>query len=285
MGAGTGQGYATTAEKDVQQQDALRQFVHCHRRLLVLTGAGCSTASGIQDYRDLNGDWKRASPITWQAFMGSDAARRRYWARSLVGWRHLLRARPNDAHRALARLEAMGRTEHVVTQNVDGLHQAAGSLGVIELHGRLARVCCTVCGHRTTRLEMQDRLEQLNPAWSRFDADSAPDGDADLDAQDFSGFTVPDCLQCGGLLKPDIVFFGEDIPGARKVRAMAHLERADGVLVVGSSLMVPSGYRFVRRAVETGKQVAAVTLGRSRADDLFTLKISRPCAEALAFLL
>ncbi|MBB2162496.1 NAD-dependent protein deacetylase [Gluconacetobacter sacchari] len=270
----------TTAEHEI-----LETFVHEHRRLLVLTGAGCSTESGIQDYRDVNGDWKRARPITWQAFMGDGADRQRYWARSLIGWRHLEQARPNDAHRALARLEARGTVELVLTQNVDGLHQAAGSTRVIDLHGRIDQVRCMRCARQTARLDLQSRLTALNPAWAQRDAAAAPDGDADLDGEAFSTFRVPDCRHCGGILKPDVVFFGEDVPAARKALALDHLAAADAVLVVGSSLMVPSGYRFVQRAAEAGKPIGAVTLGRTRADSLFAFKVARPCAKALAFLL
>jgi NAD-dependent SIR2 family protein deacetylase len=261
---------------------SLRDFVSRHDRLLVLTGAGCSTDSGIPAYRDADGGWKRSPPVSYQAFMGSAAVRQRYWARSFVGWRHFQRAEPNGAHAALARLEQRGRLELLVTQNVDGLHQAAGSTRVIDLHGRLDTVRCMDCYHLVPREQMQAELLRCNPTWAELQGRAAPDGDADLDGLAFGQFAVPSCDRCGGLLKPDVVFFGESVPRPRVEAAMAALERADALLVVGSSLMVYSGYRFVRAAAAAGKPVAAVNLGRTRADELLTLKVSEPCAVALA---
>jgi NAD-dependent SIR2 family protein deacetylase len=263
----------------------LGEFIERHPRLFVLTGAGCSTDSGIPDYRDENGDWKRTRPVMFQAFMGDLHTRRRYWARSLVGWRRFGHAQPNDAHRALARLGQQGRTEVLVTQNVDGLHQSAGSPDVIDLHGRLDQVRCMGCERRSDREELQRRLLGLNPSWDRLDARDAPDGDADLDGLDFSGFDIPACEHCGGILKPDVVFFGESVPRERVTAAMEAVERADAVLVIGSSLMVYSGYRFAHAASKAGKPIAAVNLGRTRADELLALKVNRPCVAALAFLL
>lgn len=259
----------------------LRDFLRRHERLFVLTGAGCSTASGIPDYRDLEGGWKRPPPVTYQAFVGDGATRSRYWARSLVGWRRFGRARPNATHAALARLEAEGRVEVLLTQNVDGLHQAAGSRRVIDLHGRLDEVRCLACERRVPRAQFQQELERRNPTWVAFDAGDAPDGDADLDGLDFTAFEVPVCADCGGLLKPDVVFFGENVPRERVERAQAHLAASDAMLVVGSSLMVFSGFRFAREAARLGKPVAAVNLGRTRADDLLALKVERDCAAVL----
>jgi len=253
--------------------------------LFRLTGAGCSTDSGIPDYRDANGDWKRARPVMFQPFMSDIHTRCRYWARSLVGWRRFGRALPNGAHRALARLEQSGRAEVLVTQNVDGLHSSAGSTCVIDLHGRMDRVRCMDCEKRTDREEMQQRLLDLNPSWERLDAGAAPDGDADLDGLDFSTFLVPACMSCGGILKPDVVFYGENVPRERVTAAMEAVERADAMLVVGSSLMVYSGYRFAQVASKSGKPIAAVNLGRTRADELLALKVNQPCVSALAFLL
>ncbi len=216
----------------------LQNFVERHRRLFILTGAGCSTSSGIPDYRDADGQWKRARPVTVQAFMAEEATRQRYWARSLVGWRRIRSARPNDAHRALARLEATGRSELLLTQNVDRLHQAAGSARVIDLHGRLDRVRCMGCERRTSRDELQDELSRLNAGWLGLDAAEAPDGDADLENLDFSSFVVPSCRRCGGVLKTDEVFFGENVPRDRVEAAMLRLDEADAMLIVGSSLMV-----------------------------------------------
>jgi NAD-dependent SIR2 family protein deacetylase len=264
---------------------ALERFVARHERIFVLTGAGCSTNSGIPDYRDADGKWKRAQPVTFQAFMGNPETRRRYWARSLVGWPVFRRGRPNDAHRALARLEAIGQCEHLLTQNVDRLHQAAGSRSVTDLHGRLDRVRCMGCNATFDRGAFQAELAARNPGWERLDAAQAPDGDADLEGADFASFAVPDCPSCGELLKPDVVFFGENVPRPRVDDAFAALDRADAMLVVGSSLMVYSGFRFVQAAARAGKEIAAVNLGRTRGDDLLTLKIAEPCGEALAFLL
>jgi NAD-dependent SIR2 family protein deacetylase len=263
----------------------LSEFIARHPKLFVLTGAGCSTDSGIPDYRDENGDWKRTRPVMFQAFMGDLQTRRRYWARSLVGWRRFGHAQPNDAHRALARLGRQGRIEVLVTQNVDGLHQSAGSTNVIDLHGRLDQVRCMGCEQRSDREELQRRLLDLNPSWDRLDARDAPDGDADLDGLDFSGFGIPACAHCGGILKPDVVFFGESVPQERVTAAMEAVVRADAVLVIGSSLMVYSGYRFAHAASKAGKPIAAVNLGRTRADALLALKVNQPCVSALAFLL
>ena len=263
----------------------LQDFVDRHRRLFVLTGAGCSTQSGIPDYRDVDGNWKRPPPVTYQNFMGKHATRQRYWARSLIGWRTFGRSKPNGVHASLARLEARDRSELLLTQNVDRLHQAAGSTRVIDLHGRLDVVRCMGCGDTSPREAFQERLTRLNDGWTRLDAADAPDGDADLDGIDFSGFAVPACTACGGVLKPDVVFFGENVPKDRVEAAFAALERADAMLIVGSSLMVYSGYRFVQAAARAAKPMAAVNLGRTRADALLTLKVEQPCADALAFLL
>ncbi|HEY0198277.1 MAG TPA: NAD-dependent protein deacetylase [Rhodanobacter sp.] len=263
---------------------ALSGFVAAHQRLFVITGAGCSTDSGIPDYRDTNGDWKRVQPVTYQAFVGNPLTRQRYWARSLIGWRSFGQARPNAAHRALVRLEQSGKLALLLTQNVDGLHEAAGSRHVIDLHGRLDQVRCLACELRLPRDDFQAQLASLNPGWAELHAADAPDGDADLEAGDFSQFKVPACPRCGGMLKPDVVFFGENVPRARVTAAMQALEEADAVLVVGSSLMVFSGYRFVHAAAQAGKPIAAVNMGRTRADALLSLKIEQPCAQALAFL-
>jgi len=262
----------------------LRDFVARHRRLFVLTGAGCSTDSGIPDYRDQDGEWKRAQPVMFQPFMNEELTRKRYWARSLIGWRYFRRARPNAAHLALAQLEREGRVELLVTQNVDCLHQAAGSSNVVDLHGRLDAVRCMTCEQRERRDEFQERLLASNPAWAQLDAREAPDGDADLEGRDFSAFSVPACQYCGGILKPDVVFFGESVPRDRVERAMRGVQDADAMLVVGSSLMVYSGYRFAQAAADAGKPIAAVNLGRTRADALLALKVSQSCSEALATL-
>ncbi len=269
------------ADADDAHGAALAGFIAGHPRLFVLTGAGCSTASGIPDYRDRDGNWKRRQPVTLQAFLAHRFTRSRYWARSLVGWRRFGRAQPSGAHVALAALDAAGAIGSLLTQNVDGLHQAAGSRNVIDLHGRLDEVCCLYCRQRQPREDFQRVLEDRNAEWCELDALDAPDGDADLEALDFGRFDVPDCATCGGTLKPDVVFFGENVPGERVERAHHDLAQADAMLVVGSSLMVYSGYRFVRTAAEAGKPIAAVNLGRTRADELFSVKIEGDCATVL----
>ena len=263
----------------------LREFIDRHERLFVLTGAGCSTGSGIPDYRDADGEWKRAQPVTFQDFVSSEHTRKRYWARGLVGWRRLCGAQPNAAHRSLAALEYRGRIEQIVTQNVDGLHQAAGSRNVIDLHGRADVVRCMNCARRSPRAGLQAEMIRRNPRFAELDALAAPDGDADLEDLDFAAFEVPACETCGGLLKPDVVFFGESVPRERVQLAFSALRCADAMLIVGSSLMVLSGFRFARAMAEAGKPIAAVNLGRTRADDLLSLKVTQHCADALAFLL
>lgn len=263
-------------------QARLAAWLDRYPRWFVLTGAGCSTASGIPDYRDGDGGWKRKPPITAQAFVADAHARARYWARSLIGWRAFAAASPNAAHVGLARLEAQGRITRLVTQNVDGLHQAAGSRAVIDLHGRLDRVVCLGCGARRPRAGWQSELAQANPDWVERTAAPAPDGDADLEGCDFASFRVPPCPACGGLVKPDVVFFGESVPRARVHAAEQALQEADAMLVVGSSLMVFSGYRFAREAARLGKPIIAVNLGRTRADALLADKIEAPCTDVLA---
>ena len=263
----------------------LQQFIETHPRLFVLTGAGVSTDSGIPDYRDREGEWKRPPPVTLQAFMHEHATRQRYWARSLIGWPHFGQARPNPAHLALAQLERRGHIELLVTQNVDRLHQRAGSERVVDLHGRLDEVRCMACDWRLPRDAFQQQLVERNPAWQHLNATIAPDGDADLDGQDFTRFAVPPCPRCGSIVKPDVVFFGEGVPRGRVEAATQALDASGGVLVVGSSLMVYSGYRFVQAAARAGKPVAAVTLGRTRADALLSLKVDARCSDALAFVL
>jgi NAD-dependent SIR2 family protein deacetylase len=262
----------------------LSEFIAKHSRLFVLTGAGCSTDSGIPDYRNADGEWKRAQPVQFLPFMNELHVRKRYWARSLIGWQFFRRAKPNDAHRALAALERQGRIELLVTQNVDCLHQAAGSHNVVDLHGRLDLVRCMSCEQRIARELLQQRLLERNPSWAQLTAREAPDGDADLEGRDFSNFDVPSCEYCGGILKPDVVFFGESVPRDRVDRAFQGLHEADAMLVVGSSLMVYSGYRFAQAAADTGRPVMAVNIGRTRADHLLAHKIELPCAQALSAL-
>ena len=253
------------------------------RPVLVLSGAGVSTDSGIPDYRGPGSPARR--PMTYQEFVGSESARRRYWARSHLGWSRMGGARPNPGHHALARLEAAGRVGLLVTQNVDGLHEAAGSRRVCALHGRIADVVCLGCRTRSRRSTLARRLSALNPGWAERHADAAdrPDGDVELD--DTDGFVVPGCERCGGVLKPDVVFFGENVPRRRVDRCYAAVDRLaelEGtMLVVGSSLTVMSGFRFVRHAARLGRPVVIVNRGATRADDLATVKLEQGTSEFL----
>ena len=261
--------------------ERLHEWIARHRRVFALTGAGCSTASGIPDYRDDHGEWKRQPPVMIQAFRSQDAVYRRYWARAYSGWPRLTAASPNAAHRAFAAWEAAGALCQLVTQNVDGLHQRAGSRAVIDLQGRLDVDFCLGCGERTSRAAVQGAMSAANPRWSA-KADTAPDGDADIDAVFIESFNAPRCVQCGGQIKPDVVFFGENVPRDRYERACESLAGADALLVAGSSLMVYSGYRFVRLAHEAGLPIALVNRGRTRADDLAELKIEAEVGATLA---
>jgi len=261
----------------------LAAFITAHTPVFVLTGAGVSTASGIPDYRDRDGRWKGAEPIRGQIFRGDERARRRYWSRSFVGWPRIAAARPNPAHLALAALEQAGLVQQILTQNVDGLHQRAGAQRVQDLHGRLDLVDCLACGRRLSREAMQQMLAAANPGvMPAGQAVSAPDGDALLDADDELGFTVPDCPDCGGLLKPAVVFFGENVPRARVAHAYARLDGAGALLVIGSSLTVFSGYRFCLHAAARDKPIALLNRGCTRADDLATMKVDADCGEVMA---
>lgn len=255
---------------------------------VVLTGAGLSTGSGIPAYRDAEGRWAHPAPVQHQAFVRDEAVRRRYWARSFVGWRRFGQARPNAGHTALAALERQGCVHTLITQNVDGLHLAAGSRAVIELHGALRQVMCLACGQRHERAQVQGWLEALNPGFDPQAAEAAartaPDGDAHLQDSAYQGFVVPACPACGGVLKPDVVFYGDNVPRDRVADAQVAVHEAAGLLVVGSSLMVYSGYRFVAAAARNGVPIAAINLGRTRADAMLALKVEQPCAVALEAL-
>lgn len=264
-----------------QALERLAQFVARASRLFVLTGAGCSTDSGIPAYRDAEGCWCHRPPVQYTHFVREAAVRQRYWARSLIGWHRFSGAQPNPAHRALAELEAAGFIHQLVTQNVDGLHQKAGSTKVIDLHGRLDEVECLSCAGRLPRADVQCVLERDNPDFTGLQAPHKPDGDVDLEGIDFGGFRAPSCPHCGGILKPAVVFFGECIPPTRVEQALARLAEADAVLVIGSSLMVYSGYRFCQAAAEQHKPIAAINLGRTRADDLLALKVAESCSSVL----
>lgn len=253
--------------------------------VLVLSGAGVSTGSGIPDYRDQSGQWKHRQPIQFRDFVGHEATRKRYWARSFIGWPRMAAAQPNPAHRALAALERRGLVQLLVTQNVDGLHQKSGSSNVVDLHGRLDQVVCLSCARALPRSELQQSLSALNPDWHGAPAESTPDGDADLGDRDTSRFRVVDCEACGGLLKPDVVFFGEHVPAPRVERSMAALDEARSLLVIGSSLMVFSGFRFPRAARKLGLPIAVLNRGRTRADDFAAVKVDAEAGAALQHVL
>ena len=259
----------------------LTDFITRHERLFVLTGAGVSTASGIPDYRDEKGEWKHQKPMEYHDFVTSHRARQRYWARSFIGWQRFQQARPNPAHTGLARLERQGRLLRMVTQNVDGLHQLAGSQRVTELHGSLASVECLGCDSVIPRATLQQRLLAANPVLAHLSAQLAPDGDAVPGGYEESEVQVPECKNCGGTLKPAVVFFGETVPAARVESCFEALRQADAMLVVGSSLMVYSGFRFARAAAQAGLPIAAINRGKTRADELLELKLETDCATAL----
>jgi NAD-dependent SIR2 family protein deacetylase len=250
-------------------------------RLVALTGAGCSTESGIPDYRGAGSPAPARKPIQHDAFLRRPDVRQRYWARATVGWARFSRARPNAAHRALASLEEAGLLAGIITQNVDRLHQEAGSRRVVELHGALADVLCLDCGAAEPRADVQDRLLSVNPGWLDRAAVIAPDGDADLPPGEVSTFEVVGCRTCGGTLKPDVVFFGGNVAESTLARAWGLFDEASALLVVGSSLAVYSGFRFVRRAAERGLPIALVNLGPTRADELAHARVEERAGDVL----
>jgi NAD-dependent SIR2 family protein deacetylase len=250
------------------------------RRAVALVGAGCSTESGIPDYRGPDGRLRTRKPMQYKEFVGSPMGRARYWSRSAVGWPVFSSAAPNAAHYALAELEDSGALAGVITQNVDGLHHAAGSRRVVELHGSLARVRCLDCDSIVPRVDVQASLMSLNRGWFEglgedrpVEVESAPDGDAELPTDGLASFRVPGCASCDGVLKPDVVFFGENVPKAWVEDAWSVMDEADVLLVVGSSLTVFSGRRFVYGAQKAGMPVAIVNVGETRADELAAVKV------------
>jgi NAD-dependent SIR2 family protein deacetylase len=270
-----------SATRDISSLAALLR----RHPFVVLSGAGVSTESGIPDYRGPSSSKRPRHPISYQEFVSSAAVRRRYWARGLVGWPLMRQAAPNQGHKALARMEAEGLINGIITQNVDGLHQAAGSREVLELHGSLARALCLECHAYESRENLQTRMLRLNPEFGDYVAEIAPDGDAELPEEAIEHFQVPTCLRCGGVLKPDVVFFGENVPAARVEQAYEKLAESFGLLVVGSSLAVFSGYRFVARATEENKPVAIINDGETRGDANATLRLHGRLGEILPRLL
>jgi NAD-dependent SIR2 family protein deacetylase len=252
--------------------------------VVVLSGAGLSTESGIPDYRGPSGSARRSTPMTYQTFTRDPIARRRYWARSHLGWRTIGLAEPNEGHRAVARLQERGALDGIITQNVDGLHQAAGARDVVELHGNLARITCLDCGVLTPREQLGDRLDAANPAFAGVAVAFNADGDAELADDELDGFTVVDCLDCGGMLKPDVVYFGETVPPDRVTRSFELVENARTLLVLGSSLTVMSGRRFVLRAAKLGIRVAIVNRGVTRGEPYASVVIDAPLGIVLPHL-
>jgi NAD-dependent SIR2 family protein deacetylase len=253
------------------------------RRVLVLTGAGISTESGIPDYRSPESLARARTPVTYQAFTRSAAVRQRYWARSVIGWPSMRSRLPNVGHQALSQLEDSGKVQALITQNVDGLHHAAGNRNVVELHGALREVRCLGCGRRGSRDALQERLLALNPDFQA-EAAMAPDGDAELSQDQIDGFRLADCEDCQGMLKPDGVFFGENVPPERVAHTWRLLDEAEVLLVLGSSLSVRSGYRLIEAAVHQGKPVAIINDGETRADPVATVRLSGRLGELLSAL-
>jgi NAD-dependent SIR2 family protein deacetylase len=251
------------------------------RRTVVLTGAGCSTESGIPDYRGPGTRARARNPIQHMEFLSRPEVRARYWARSLMGWPRFSTARPNAAHQALAAMERVGHVPGLITQNVDRLHHAAGSSRIIELHGALAEVRCLSCNGREPRVALQERLLALNPGFMEQQVELRPDGDAELPVEAVRSFRVADCTLCGGALKPDVVFFGDNVPRPTVDAAFALLEEGDALLVVGSSLAVFSGYRFVLRASERHMPIGMLTIGESRGDELADARVEARVGDAL----
>ncbi|NJJ60003.1 NAD-dependent protein deacetylase [Pseudomonas sp. B14(2022)] len=273
-----------TLEHQEDHLDTLHRAM-AERRFLVLTGAGISTSSGIPDYRDSEGVRRGKAPMMYQEFLATAQARRRYWARAMLGWPRVRIAQPNNAHRALATLQQRQHITGLITQNVDTLHDQAGSHDVIELHGSLHRVLCLDCQLHSTRDVIQRQMEVDNPYLAQVHAVQAPDGDTLLDPAFEERFQVPHCPHCEGeRLKPDVVFFGENVAPATAARAMAAVAHADGLLVVGSSLMAYSAFRLCKEMVEQGKPVIAINLGKTRGDELLQVKIETSCEQLLPLL-
>jgi NAD-dependent SIR2 family protein deacetylase len=267
----------------VENEERIAQLAEwvADRGVVVLSGAGLSTESGIPDYRGPSGAARPSTPMTYQAFTRDPVARRRYWARSHLGWRTIGGAAPNDGHRAVARLQQLAVIDGIITQNVDGLHQAGGAHGVIELHGNLARIVCLDCGTATPREAHARRLTEANPDFAATVAQINPDGDVELHDAELDGFRVVDCTDCGGLLKPDVVYFGETVPPDRVSRSFALVAGARTLLVLGSSLTVMSGRRFVLRAAKDGIRVAIVNQGLTRGEPYAGLTVDAPLGTVL----
>jgi NAD-dependent SIR2 family protein deacetylase len=274
----------TAPPAPVESFDTLADLV-ADGDVLVLSGAGLSTDSGIPDYRGASGSLRRHTPMTYQTFTRDPRGRHRYWARSFVGWRQIRTASPNAGHRAVGELQAAGLVAGVITQNVDGLHQAGGARDVVELHGGLDRTVCLNCGDVAGRAELDERLQEANPTFGPRVDEINPDGDAELPDEVLDGFVMVQCLSCGeGPLKPDVVFFGETVPRDRVDRCFGLVEQAGSLVVLGSSLTVMSGYRFVLRAAKLGIPVAIVNVGATRGDAKADVRVDAPLGVVLPAL-
>jgi len=269
-------------QKEIRE---LLTFIKDKNRLLAITGAGCSTDSGISDYRDSRGLWKKPPPMWYQDFLRSENARKRYWLRSQLGYPSFRDALPNEAHRSLVRLESSGIIRGLITQNVDRLHQKAGHREVIDLHGRLDQVVCLECSNVSSRNEVQVWLESKNPFVNQLDFELRPDGDATVEARELSGFAVPKCFDCDGMIKPNVVFFGGSVPKQTVEDCQKMVDGCDGLLIVGTSLMAYSAYRFVRSAHQKGLQIASLNRGETRADEMINFNITKNCSVALSNLI
>lgn len=271
-----------------RQLEQLQKFIEQHQRLLIITGAGLSVQSGIPSYRDHAGKWQRSPAIQHQEFLSKASSRQRYWARSLFGWPLIANAQPNIAHRQLTQWERDGRIQLLLTQNIDGLHRAAGCNNVLELHGRVDRVQCLDCYSYTDRHKIQQQLIELtSDLWQLAQNQSiiaAPDGDADINHHAIGQVQCPRCPKCSGILMPDVVFYGGTVPKARVELALDHLKKSDAVLLMGSSMMVYSAFRFCRHASQEGIPIAAINQGVTRADDLLQCKLEMECSAALGQL-
>ena len=263
------------------QIEALAQLIQDRQPVTVLTGAGISASSGLPVYRDANGNWIHSEPIQGPHFRASEKARQRYWCRSYFGWQSFSSAAPNDAHKDLAILEKNNLIKTVITQNVDGLHQRAGSENTVALHGNLSEVICLNCGDITQRTDLQQRLQNNNPEFLKIEFAVAPDGDAIVDDTHINKFDIAACISCGGVLQPYVVFYGDNVPKLRVQYCMQQVQESRLLVCIGTSLMVYSGYRFCKAAHEAGTPVVIINKGVTRADDLASVKLNGDCADVL----
>lgn len=253
-------------------------------KIWILTGAGISAPSGIPTYRDDKGEWKSANPIQHNDFINHESYRQRYWARSMVGWKLTGKAKPNATHHAITALQNTGKVSQIVTQNVDGLHNIAGTKDVIDLHGRLSEIKCLDCGEVSKRARFQPKLIKNNPELDQYKATIMPDGDANVEDFDMSRISIPTCTNCNGVLMPNVVFFGGLVPKPRVEKAFSTLAESDCILVIGSSLKVFSGFRFPRWAGQNNLPMYAVNQGEMRGQELFDCIVTDPCEDIMPII-